>query len=342
MYAILGFFCALVAVAASSSAPKLKLSSGYEMPAVGLGTSSIKIEDMDRVISTALDVGYRHIDTAFNYYNEAAIGKALKKWFDNGGKREDLFVTSKLPEFGNRPSSVEKYLNHSLKDLGLDYVDMYLIHFPYSIKEGKEFTQTDLQGLESFENVDHIAVWKEMEKQVKSGRAKSIGLSNFNESQILNIYNNAEIKPSNLQVESHAYLQQKELREFCKQHNILMTAYAPLGSPKSRSGIWGGTQKELPSLVELPLIKSIAAKYNKSPAQILLRHTIQSGLAVIPKSSNSDRIKANIDIFDFQLTEDEMKQIGDLDKGEVGRVFAFTAFIKDLDKNPQYPFPLTS
>ncbi|XP_001602440.2 aldo-keto reductase family 1 member A1-B [Nasonia vitripennis] len=342
MRAFLGIVCLVVlavVLPGAQAVEKLKLSSGHEIPAVGLGTSTIKLDEMDNAISSALENGYRHIDTAFSYDNEAAIGKILKKWFDKGGKREDIFITSKLPSQGNRPQSVETYLKRSLKDLGLDYVDMYLIHTPFAVKEGENLSsKQDKDGNDLFDDVDHKALWKAMERQVKEGRAKSIGLSNFNQSQVLNIYNNAEIKPSNLQVETHAYLQQKQLRKFCKEHNIVMTAYAPLGSHNARLNLHRGTPKELPALVELPLIKSLAAKYNKSPGQILLRHTIQEGLVAIPKSSNAQRQKSNIDIFDFKLTDEEMKKIDALDKGEKGRVFDFLAFYKDLDKNPEYPW----
>nr|XP_018899650.1 PREDICTED: alcohol dehydrogenase [NADP(+)] B-like isoform X1 [Bemisia tabaci] len=317
---------------------KFKLSSGHEIPAVGLGTSWIKLTEMDEAIANALEMGYRHIDTAFQYLNEAAIGAALKKWFQKGGKREDLFITSKLPTHGNRAESVEKYLKQSLKDLDLDYVDMYLIHKPFGFKEGENMTEVKENGKVIFENVDHLAVWKKMEEQVTAGRVKSIGLSNFNQTQILNIYINAEIKPSNLQVEWHAFLQQRELLEFCKKYNIVMTAYSPLGSPVWRGKFHNGTDKSLPRLTDLPEIKEIAKKYNKTAAQILLRHTVQAGLAVIPKSSNKDRQRENIEIFDFSLSGEDVEKINGLNKGEMGRVFDFVYYYEGIDKNPQYPF----
>ncbi|XP_011496173.1 PREDICTED: alcohol dehydrogenase [NADP(+)]-like isoform X2 [Ceratosolen solmsi marchali] len=308
----------------------LKLSSGYNIPSVGLGTSSIKPYDLENAIINALENGYKHIDTAFTYHNEEAIGKVLKKWFAKGGARENLFITSKLPSQGNRPESVEKYLKQSLKDLGLDYVDMYLIHTPFGLKEGVNNSPKEVNGIEIFENVNHNALWKEMEKQVKNGYAKSIGLSNFNQSQIDNVYKNAEIKPSNLQVEIHAYLPQKQLRQFCKKHNIVVTAYAPLGSHNSRTYLHKSTGKDLPALIDLPIIKDLAQKYKKSPSQILLRHTVQDDLVVIPKSSNSDRQKLNIDLFDFKLTAEDVKKIDNLDKGEKGRVFDFLKFYKGI------------
>ncbi|XP_014226590.1 alcohol dehydrogenase [NADP(+)] B-like [Trichogramma pretiosum] len=341
MLKLINIVCLLVAInlQGSFAVEKLKLSSGYEIPVVGLGTSTIKLDNMEEAILSALNNGYRHIDTAFSYKNEAAIGKAVKKWLDMGNKREDLFITSKLPSQAHRPESIEKYLIQSLKDLDMDYVDMYLIHTPWASKEGANLDAVTENGNEVLDDVDHIAMWKVMEKQVKAGRAKSIGLSNFNKSQIARVYDNAEIKPSNLQVESHAYLHQKDLRKFCKERNIVVTAYAPLGSHGTRYYTHGGTKKELPSLLTVPLVKDeLAQKYKRTPAQILLRHTVQDGLAVIPKSSNPARQKENIEIFDFKLDDEDMKKLDELDKGKYGRVFDFLAWYKDLDKHPQYPF----
>lgn len=335
-----GLVCLLLIVAfpKGNAVEKYQLSSGQYIPVVGLGTSTIRLDDVISAIRSALSNGYRHIDTAFAYGNEAEIGKALRTYINDGGSRKDLFITSKLPAHGNRPESVEKYLKRSLKDLELDYVDMYLIHLPFGMQEADNLVAKEVNGKEVYEYVDHVALWKAMEAQVKAGRAKSIGLSNFNQSQILNIYNNAEIKPSNLQVESHAYLQQRDLRKFCKDHNIVMTAYAPLGSQSSRNYLYKGSDKDLPDLLEVALIKELAQKYKKRPAQILLRHSVQNGLVVIPKSSNVERQKENINLFDFELSDEDMKKIDALDQGEKGRVFDFLAFHANLDKNPQYPF----
>lgn len=158
---------------------------------------------------------------------------------------------------------------------------------------------------------------------MKAGRAKSIGISNFNESQVERIVKNAEIKPSNLQIELHAYNQQKPLRELCAKHNIAVTGYSTLGSPASAA--FTG-EKGVPKLMEHPTIVKIAEAHKKSAAQVLLRHSVQNGIIVIPKSTKAERIKANHDIFDFELTADEMKQINDMDKGEDGRIFNFLVF----------------
>ncbi|CAB0029067.1 unnamed protein product [Trichogramma brassicae] len=319
-----------------------KLSSGYDMPLVGLGTWQAKPEEMEQVITTALQAGYRHIDTAFNYNNEESIGKSLKKWFAEGGKREDLFVTTKLPNFGNRPADVEKYLKLSLEKLGLDYVDMYLVHMPFSFvkDENSEAQAKDAEGSFILDVQDPVEVWKEMEKLVKSGRARSIGLSNFNIDQVQRILNNSEIKPSNLQVELHAYMQQRPLRTFCAGHSIVVTAYSPLGSPGAKQHFqakYNYSPDKFPDLLGHPVVKKIAEEHGKTTAQILIRHAVQAGVVVIPKSSNPERIKSNVDVFEFKLTDEQMQELDGLDQAEKGRIFDFR-FFKGVEEHPEYPF----
>ncbi|XP_014226570.2 alcohol dehydrogenase [NADP(+)]-like [Trichogramma pretiosum] len=336
----IGFILVMVATLNIAGASKIiRLSSGYDMPKVALGTATIPAEKMELSIFTALESGYRHIDTAFDYFNEAGIGRALKKWFGIGGKREELFITSKLPDRANRPESVERYLKKSLTDLNLTYIDMYLIHKPWTIKDTEDFDwHGRANNTPTFETPDILAVWKVMEKQVKDGRVKSIGLSNFNASQVLRIYNAAEIKPSNLQVECHAYFQQNELYQFCRDHKIALTAYSPLGSRIFRHYFHNGTAKDLMPLVELEVVKEIAQRYNKSPAQILLRHLVQVGRAVTPKSADTQRQRENLDIFDFRLDIKDVLRLNSLDKGEHGRIFNFVALVPGVEKHPEFPF----
>ncbi|XP_024868871.1 alcohol dehydrogenase [NADP(+)]-like [Temnothorax curvispinosus] len=321
----------------------VRLLSGYDMPTVGLGTWQAKPDEIETVVSTALEYGYRHIDTAANYNNEDAIGRALKKWFEKGGTREELFITTKLPHFGNRPSDVEKFIKLSLEKLGLDYLDMYLVHMPFAFKLDENMctaaTNEDGNYILDF-NTDPVLVWKEMEKQVKSGRTRSIGLSNFNEEQISTIWKNAQIKPSNLQVELHAYMQQISIRELCKKHNIVVTGYSPLGSPAAKTHFqtkYNYTSDAFPDLLNHPIIQNIAGEHKKTAAQVLLRHLLQLGVVIIPKSSSSERIKSNIDLFDFALTEENMKVLNTLDKGANGRIFNFL-FFKGIQNHPHYPF----
>ncbi|XP_008207232.1 aldo-keto reductase family 1 member A1 isoform X1 [Nasonia vitripennis] len=322
-------------------ATTITLSSGHEMPVVGLGTWQLNEEDVEDAVTAALDCGYRHIDTAFIYENEEAIGRSLKKWFDDGNERENLFITTKLPFFGNRASDVETYLKLSLERLGLDYVDMYLIHAPIAfVKDEEEHKSArDEDGNVVLDmDTDHLETWKAMEAQVENGLAKSIGLSNFTEAQILNIIENSEIKPSNLQVELHAYFQQRSLREFCAKHDIVVTAYSSLGSPGTTNSMKTDSSLIQTSLLEHQVVQAIAEAHDKTPAQILLRHQVQTGLVVIPKSTNPERIAQNIDIFDFELSDDEMQQLDELDQGDDGRIFSFSRIIEGCENHPECPF----
>lgn len=314
------------------------------MPIVGLGTWRSQPEEFERAIHAALDCGYTHIDTAFNYNNEEQLGEILKKWFDSKkGKREDLFLTSKLPVFGNRPKDVERFLKMSLDRLKLDYLDLYLIHMPFSFhcNEANLIPAVNEDGSFSLDvNNDLLGTWEMLEKQVDKGLVKAIGLSNFNAEQLEKIYKNSRIKPVVLQVELHAYLQQKGLRALCKKYNIAITAYSPLGSPGANnhfSNKYNYTLNEFPDILGLPVVKELAEKYKKSTGQILLRHLIQHDIIVIPKSGNPDRIKSNIDLFNFELSPEDMESLNNLDKGEEGRIFDFK-FFKGVENHPEYPF----
>ncbi|CAH1390866.1 unnamed protein product [Nezara viridula] len=331
--------------------PNSVITSGsMKMPIFGLGTWQSTPEEIDIALNAAIDAGYRHIDTAYAYSNEAAIGASLKKIFESGKiTREELFIVTKLPLNGNRFEHVELFLKKSLENLQLDYVDLYLIHCP----AGVQFKGMD-QLLPMDENkkplidysTDLLKLWEGMEAQVDDGRAKSIGLSNFNQSQIKRIVENCRINPANLQVEMHIYLQQKELLSFCKEKNVTVCAYSPLGSPGfkpflEKVGLLTDKTKFLYPM-EDPVIIEIAKKYNKQPSQILLRYLMEYGVAVIPKSTNPSRIKENIDVFDFELSKEDFEKISALDRGEEGRTSGGSgtfAFFNLLESHPEYPFP---
>ncbi|XP_044730730.1 1,5-anhydro-D-fructose reductase [Chrysoperla carnea] len=320
----------------------IDLGNGKQMPALGFGTWQATDAELENALESALEAGYRHIDTAYVYENEAVIGRVLTKWIKDGRlKREDLFIVTKLPPTGNKPSGVEKFLTRSLKNLNVDYLDLYLVHTPFTFAErGEDIHPFNENGEILIDtSTDHVAVWKEMEKQLKAGKTKSIGISNFNKKQIERILSNCEIKPSNLQIELHLYFQQNELVNYCKGKGITITAYSPLGAP----GI-GVLLKKLNAAKEIPdelaneTVKKIAEKYNVTPAQILLRYTVQRGIAAIPKSINPTRIKANISIFHFELDNGDITELKALDQGSSGRVCDFK-FFKGIDKHPEYPFP---
>nr|CAI5867709.1 unnamed protein product [Callosobruchus analis] len=247
------------------------------MPVIGLGTWMANDEEaLTASVHEALKVGYRHIDTASAYNNEHVIGKVLKEWFDQG---DEVFITTKLPAFGMVPEKVERFLRRSLEALQLDYVDMYLIHVPFTLVEyvGPNGTPHKLQ---------------------REGLTRSIGVSDFNISQIERILKNCEIRPSNHQFEYHAALQLDDVVKFCKDNDIVCTGFATLG---------------VPELLSNSTVTEIAEKHKKTPAQILLRHSLQKGLVVIPKSTNLERIKENFEVFDFELDEEDMDALAGLD-----------------------------
>jgi len=317
--------------------------NGQRMPIVGLGMwQSTNPAELENAVEEAFNAGYRHFDTAYNYSNEDIFGRVLKKWLDSGKvKREELFITTKLPFIAMQPGRVEEFLKKSLTALQLDYVDLYLIHSPFGLqyvndkelfpmKDGKVILDT---------TTDLVAIWKAMELQVDAGRAKAIGVSNFNSEQIERIIKNARIRPANLQVELNVYFPQKPLREFCSKHGITVVAYAPFGSP-GRKELYEkrGVIMEFPQILQDPVVVKIATKHNKTPAQVLLRFLTQQGVVVIPKSVSAERIRKNKEIFDFELDSNDMNELDGLDKGPAGRSFDFRLGFKGLAEHPENPY----
>nr|CAD7424023.1 unnamed protein product [Timema monikensis] len=468
-----------------------KLSSGQQIPAVGLGTWQSKAADVSKAVADALGAGYRHIDTAYNYFNEDAIGNALSQWLGvQGNSRQDLFISTKLPHVGNRPSDVRKYLDKSLARLRLDYIDLYMVHMPFGFLSDQSGDSPVVGKDGSYlldMNTDIVAVWKTgrqplthvvmtakvMESLVDEGRVRAIGVSNFNIVQLERLLVAARVPPAVNQVETHASCQQSELRAFCRRQDILVTAYSPLGSPGSRAhfknkynyrwcagvrrSYWqhllalsylclkvvcwskkellatsprsqlcqkvvcwgkkellvqsprfqlcvkmvcwgkkellaksprsqlcvkvvcwgkkelletsprsqlcvkvvcwgkkellatstnqrcetcliiGGSPETYPDHMNHPVVQNIARCHNKTPAQILLKHLVQQGVAVIPKSINPARIAENIQIFDFELDVNELNQLNSLDQGEEGRIVDYNWY-KGVEAHPEYPF----
>lgn len=309
---------------------RVTLSNGKFMPLIGLGTWKSKPGQVYEAVKIAIDCGYRHIDCALAYQNETEVGNAIRdKIADKVIKREDIFVTSKCWNTFHRKEKVIECCKKSLGYLGLDYVDLYLIHWPISYKEGDELFPKDADGKMLTENIDFTETWKGMEEVYEKGLAKSIGLSNFNSEQIKKILNMCKIKPVVLQVECHPFLNQNKLIEFCKSHGITITAYSPLGSPDRP---WH--KDDEPNLLADGRIDKIAKKHNKSPAQIILRFNVQRGVIVIPKSVTDTRIQDNFKIFDFELSEDEMKEINNF------KEHYRYCHLNWLKTDPNYPFNL--
>eukprot|EP00095_Tigriopus_kingsejongensis_P010645 maker-scaffold841_size89765-snap-gene-0.18 protein:Tk10645 transcript:maker-scaffold841_size89765-snap-gene-0.18-mRNA-1 annotation:"alcohol dehydrogenase" len=308
-------------------------------PMVGLGTFLSQPEDVGNAVDWALDTGVRLIDTAYMYQNETDIGNTLKKWFDSGKlKRTDVFVVTKLPIMGMKATNVEKYLQKSLTALQLDYVDLYLVHAPFGFKEDDNSVNFKFrEGAQVVvETDDHVAIWHQMERMFDLGLTRSIGVSNFSSSQLDRIMEIARIRIAVNQVECHAYWQQKNLRKTMEKYGIRLMAYAPFGSP-GRPMKAGAPSA---AVLDNPAVANIAKKWNKTPAQILLRHLLQLGFIVIPKSINEGRIRENSQVLDFNLSNEDMVIMNGLDRGIKGRTFLFDVFPtdKDVTQVPEYPF----
>ena len=256
----------------------IKLNNGNYIPSIGFGTSLVTGDECVRIVKTAIDVGYKHIDTASAYKNEVEIGKAIKQ---SNVDRKELFITSKVWKDSMGYDNTLKSFENSLKNLDLEYIDLFLIHWPKNNDEKL--------------NID---TWKALEKLYKEGKVKSIGVSNFLKHHLEIILNNSDIVPVVNQIEFHPGLIRKETIDFCRKNNIVLEAWAPLGKGK---------------MLDNETLVNIAKKYNKSVAQLCLKWCLQNEVIPLPKSGNEERMKQNLDLFDFEIEEQDMNIINSME-----------------------------
>lgn len=290
----------------------LKFRNGDQIAQIGLGTWKSKEGLVGEAVKTAVKSGYTHIDCAATYGNEVEIGEALSELFkSNEVKREDLFITSKLWNNAHKKEDVIPALKQTLSDLQLDYLNLYLIHWPVAFKPGLEGVPQSDNDYVSLEDLPLIRTWEAMIEAKNKGLVKHIGVSNFSIKKLKDLMSKSDEYPEMNQVELHPYLHQDDLVDFCHKNNILVTAFSPLGS---QDRIPEMKAENEPSLLENPVVNDIANKHNVSAAQVLLNFHLQRKCIVIPKSTNADRIKQNLEAADFDLSQGDMKELKTLDK----------------------------
>jgi len=269
----------------ATTIPDISLNDGNTIPQLGFGVFQIKPKDTVAAVSKALEVGYRHIDTAEMYGNEAEVGQAVRT---SGLDRGEVFVTSKLNNGFHRPDDARKAFDSTLAALKMDYIDLFLIHWP----------------LPTLYDGDFVSTWKVLEEFQRDGRARSVGVSNFQVPHLERLAAETSVVPAVNQVEAHPYFGNEEVRAYGREHNIITEAWSPIAQGK---------------VLGDPTVVDIAEQLGRTPAQVVLRWHVQRGDIVFPKSTTPKRIEENFQIFDFELDDAAMERITELDKGEAGR-----------------------
>ena len=265
--------------------PAIELNDGHTIPQLGFGVFKIDPAETAAAVTAALEAGYRHIDTAEMYGNEAGVGEAIR---DSGLDRSEIYVTSKLDNDVHRPDDARRAFEGTLADLGTDHVDLFLIHWPLP---------TRYDG-------DYVGTWKVLEEFRADGRARSIGVSNFQVAHLERVLAEGDVAPAVNQIELHPYLLNEEVRAYGEEHGIVTEAWSPI----AKGTVLGD-----------PVVAAIASAAGRTPAQVVLRWHVQRGSVVFPKSTRPERMRENLALFDFELSADDMARISALDRGEAGR-----------------------
>ena len=268
-----------------SDVPSVRLNAGIQIPQLGFGVFQIEPEDTVEAVTRALEIGYRHIDTAEMYGNEREVGEAVRA---SGLVRDEVFVTSKLNNGAHRPDDARRAFDGTLSALGFDHVDLFLIHWP----------------LPTLYDGDFVSTWQVLEEFKADGRARSIGTSNFQVEHLDRLAAETEVVPAVNQIELHPYFQNREVAAYGEEHGIVTEAWSPIAQGE---------------VLDDSEIGEVAEKLGRTPAQVVLRWHVQHGYIVFPKSVTPDRIRENFELFDFELDADDMSRIDSLDRGESGR-----------------------
>jgi 2,5-diketo-D-gluconate reductase A len=272
-------------VASMTTVPNLKLNDGNTIPQLGFGVFQIDPDETAEAVTRALEAGYRHIDTAEGYGNERGVGEAVNA---SGLDRDDVFITSKLDNTSHRPDDARAAFERTLTQLGLDHVDLFLIHWP----------------LPTLFDGDYVSTWRTMEEFKADGRARSIGVSNFQVDHLQRLAAECDVVPAVNQIELHPYLLNEEVRAYGEGQGIATEAWSPIAKGQ---------------VLDDPVVTDIASRVDRTPAQVVLRWHIQRDSIVFPKSTTPERIEENFALFDFELDDADMEKLGTLDRGDDGR-----------------------